>query len=225
VVLKAPRSSRTPRSKAREAMPEDDRTIDVFLCDLDGVVRLYDEFDTHKVEDTYKLPRGCIERTAFSADLLRQVTTGALSRQEWVATIGNFIGNASAAEAWERRPVATDSRVLAAIAQVKRRGIPVCLVTNGTDNLRAELENLRIDTFFDEIFNSAELGVAKPATAIYEIILSRIGCPASRVAYVDDTGDNISAARALGIRTLQYSNFEQLKAWLTALRIFSPLLP
>lgn len=199
-------------------------TIDVFLCDLDGVIRFYDEVETSAVEDAYRLPRGCIQRAAFSADLLRRVTTGAMSKKAWVATVGNLIGSAPAAEAWARRPVATDRRVLDVLAQVKSRGIPVSLVTNGTDNLKMELENLRIGTFFDDIFNSAELGVAKPATEIFEIILSRIGCPASRVAFVDDIAENVSAAQTLGIRTLHYAEFEQLKAWLTALHVFSPTL-
>ena len=116
--------------------------VELFLVDLDGVIRIYDPADTLRVEMAHGLPGGTIEATAFTEDLMAKVTTGALSRREWVDIIGKRIGNTQAALAWESRPVAVEWRVLRITDKLRSLGVQVGLITNGTDNLRRELSDL-----------------------------------------------------------------------------------
>lgn len=70
---------------------------------------------------------------------------------------------------------------------------------------------------------SAELRLIKPHPAIYEHALNGLGVAAAESLFVDDRETNIQAARALGIRGIQFQSIAQLKDDLMALRF--PVLP
>ena len=57
---------------------------------------------------------------------------------------------------------------------------------------------LPLDEIFETVVDSGFVGVRKPDSAIYELMLERLGLPASACAFVDDVGVNIEAAQALG---------------------------
>jgi HAD superfamily hydrolase (TIGR01509 family) len=64
----------------------------------------------------------------------------------------------------------------------------------------------------DELIISAEEGVAKPDARIYHIALSRLGVSAAQTVFVDDLAENVRAARALGIRSIQFESTAQVIA-------------
>src|SRR5689334_16732389 len=98
--------------------------IETVLFDLDGVIRIYREHHTRDVEQAFSLPSGIIEQAAFTPHLLRQVTTGAMTRREWVAAVGDAIGCPDAAQLWEKRPVETDQAVIAMVSAISAQGVP-----------------------------------------------------------------------------------------------------
>ena len=193
--------------------------IEAVLFDFDGVIRFYHEEDTSAVEDAFSLPRGTIGRAAYTADLLLRVTTGSLTRSEWVAAVGQVIGSADAAQAWGRRPATTCPDVLQIVSETRSRGIPAYLITNGTDNLTAELIELGIADVFDGVFNSSELHVAKPSIEIFQIAVDAIGTRPNRIAFVDDIEENVATARGLGIIGMRYTNVLELRKWLMILGV------
>jgi putative hydrolase of the HAD superfamily len=195
--------------------------IDAILFDLDGVIRIYREEHSSAIEAMYSLPLGSIGRAALASDLLLQVTTGILSRRQWITAVGKAIGCPQAAEAWNTRPVEIDTEVLAVLSDLKSRLIPTYLLTNGTDNLRAELLDLRLNDMFVGIFNSAELRVAKPAPEIFQIAIQEMNCLPNRIAYIDDLEINIASAKSLGINALRYTSVTELRNWLSELRVIS----
>jgi putative hydrolase of the HAD superfamily len=70
---------------------------------------------------------------------------------------------------------------------------------------------------------SAEVGMIKPDAAIYEHTLRGLGVPAAEALFIDDREPNIRAARALGMRAIQFRSIEQLKRELEAMGF--PVLP
>ena len=87
-----------------------------------------------------------------------------------------------------------------------------------------EMGALRRKKFsFDEIFNpiviSGYLGVKKPDTRIYDILLEELGTSAEECLFIDNNMDNVDAARSLGIRTILFKSAEQLKKELLELDI------
>jgi putative hydrolase of the HAD superfamily len=67
------------------------------------------------------------------------------------------------------------------------------------------------------ICNSAALGVRKPDPAIYVELLRLLDCPAADVVFVDDFTENLPPARALGIRTILFTDPAQCRSDLAAL--------
>jgi putative hydrolase of the HAD superfamily len=70
---------------------------------------------------------------------------------------------------------------------------------------------------------SAEVGMIKPDPAIYEYTLRGLGVSAAETLFIDDREPNILAARALGMRAIQFRSIEQLKRELEAMGF--PVLP
>lgn len=63
-------------------------------------------------------------------------------------------------------------------------------------------DGLCADDYFERIFLSYEMHLAKPGTAIYAEVLSTADIDASQTLFVDDREENCIAAQSLGIGTL-----------------------
>jgi putative hydrolase of the HAD superfamily len=70
---------------------------------------------------------------------------------------------------------------------------------------------------------SAEVGMIKPDAAIYEHTLRGLGVSAEEALFIDDREPNVRAARALGMRAIQFRSIEQLKRELEVMGF--PVLP
>lgn len=85
-------------------------------------------------------------------------------------------------------------------------GVKVHLATNQHAR-RAVLmrSTLGYDRITEQAFYSCELGVAKPETAFFEVVLERLGSPPpGSVAFVDDSRRNVEAAAGLGLRAVRW---------------------
>ena len=65
--------------------------------------------------------------------------------------------------------------------------------------------------WFDDLVISGEVGLVKPDTAIFELLLERVGRPAGECLFIDDHERNIIAARALGFQTIRFQSPQQLE--------------
>jgi HAD superfamily hydrolase (TIGR01509 family) len=63
---------------------------------------------------------------------------------------------------------------------------------------------------------SAEVRMIKPDPAIYEYCLRGLGVASSETLFIDDREVNLAAARAMGIRGIQFKSIAQLKKDLAA---------
>ncbi len=79
-----------------------------------------------------------------------------------------------------------------------------------------------MDDFSFKTF-SAEVRLIKPDAAIYEQTLRGLGSVARETLFVDDRENNVQAARALGIRSIQFESVKQLSKELEVLGF--PILP
>jgi putative hydrolase of the HAD superfamily len=77
---------------------------------------------------------------------------------------------------------------------------------------------LPVDEIFEEVVDSAFVGMRKPDPAIYELTLERLGGVApERCVFVDDLDVNVEAARALGMGGVVFADTEQAIAELDRL--------
>jgi FMN phosphatase YigB (HAD superfamily) len=67
-----------------------------------------------------------------------------------------------------------------------------------------------LDKIFDRIFKARELGIAKTDSKAYETIAKTLGMSVEEIIYIDDTLENVEAAKQTGLYAIHYKNNEQL---------------
>jgi putative hydrolase of the HAD superfamily len=87
---------------------------------------------------------------------------------------------------------------------LKRRGFRLGVIANQNPGTAQRLKNWEMLGYFGVIAASAELGWAKPDTAIFIWALGQAGCPAGKAVMVGDRTDNdIAPANCLGMHTVR----------------------
>jgi putative hydrolase of the HAD superfamily len=80
------------------------------------------------------------------------------------------------------------------------RGLALAVVSNWDCDLPAHLERAGIAHLFAAILSSAEAGVAKPDTRIFELALERLQVEAARTLHVGDSTADEEGALAAGLQ-------------------------
>ena len=95
----------------------------------------------------------------------------------------------------------------AMLAELRRRGFALGVVSNFDRRLHALLAGLEIAPLVDAIVLPSDAGAEKPAPEIFEFALSRLGASASATVFVGDSDvEDIRGARALGMRTIDVTS-------------------
>lgn len=186
--------------------------IRAVVFDLDGVLRHFDPVHVVLIETDHDLPPGSIHAAAFAAPLLDAVTTGRITRADWVRRVGEQLGNTRAAEAWGRHPSAVDEEMLGLSDELRSFGIRTAILTNGTDTIPAELRELGVDIRVDAVFNSAEIGFAKPDPRAFRHVLDALGLPPADVFFTDDSPSKLTGAAELGMLTHHFTGIDALRS-------------
>ncbi|KAL2397972.1 Drimenol cyclase drtB [Exophiala dermatitidis] len=97
--------------------------------------------------------------------------------------------------------------IIRAIKDTYREAIKVYLMSNIP---AAEWQALKEDTrfewsLFDGFYTSSAVGMCKPELRFYRHVLQQTGLKPSEVVLVDDNGENVLAARSLGIKSLRFT--------------------
>lgn len=110
------------------------------------------------------------------------------------------------------------------VSQLHEAGIKTGLLSNMPWDL---VRHVRTNCQWMENFTfktlSAEVKLIKPALAVYEHTLNGLGVAAAEALFIDDRENNIQAARALGMRAIQFRSVGQLRNELDGLGF--PILP
>ena len=127
---------------------------------------------------------------------------------------------------WDARMWTTENpAMLAWQLQLKQRGLLTAILSNMGDNV---LDNMKREVAwlprFDVQVWSYQLHMAKPDPAIYLHTLKELGTQPGETLFLDDRQVNVAAAQALGIKAIEFSTVECLRADLIA-QGFSAELP
>jgi putative hydrolase of the HAD superfamily len=92
------------------------------------------------------------------------------------------------------------------------------------NNESAELNQYRLEQFglrdiFITFFSSCWVGILKPARRIYEVALAMSQAEAEGSVFIDDRERNLEPARALGMRTIRFTDALSLRQELAALGV------
>lgn len=189
------------------------------LCDLDGVLRLWDAQTVADLERAYGVAPGTLAEVAFAPERLGPAVRGEVTDTEWrlavaaalVEELGSTDRAADFVSTWSSPLGSVDEEVLALLREVRRRGVTVVLVSNATTRLETDLSVLGLRAEVDGVVSSARVGAAKPDPAIYAESARVAGVPAEACLFVDDAEVNLPPARAEGMAVHHYRGLDGLR--------------
>lgn len=97
-------------------------------------------------------------------------------------------------------------------------GVQIYLATN-QEHMRADYiaQKLKLNTFADAIYYSADLGVKKPDHQFFEIVTSLSMLQPEDIVFLDDTQTNITAAIQAGWQAIHWTEYSCLTSEIASL--------
>jgi putative hydrolase of the HAD superfamily len=149
-------------------------------------------------------------RTAWAAER-SAYDRGATDLRYWRA-VGDRIG-VPVDEALAARLTAVDlsgwSRTrpdaVALLADLAANGVPLALLSNAPRSHARAFRAQPWAAHFRHLLFSGELGVAKPAPEIWDILTERLDAKPGDCVFLDDRQDNVDSARRAGLRAEHWS--------------------
>lgn len=131
---------------------------------------------------------------AFLQEVLRRLGHDA----SWEPLLDELFGAFSRPEVWK---VYAETR--ATLDRARRRGLRLAVISNWDHRLPEILANLELTPFFDTITVSSIEGAEKPAAAIFERTLERLGVRAAEAMHVGDSPlEDYDGAKAAGMKAV-----------------------
>ncbi|WP_448383324.1 HAD family hydrolase [Desulfosoma sp.] len=172
-----------------------------------------------RYEEDLRLEPGSINRIMFDDPAWEETLVGRRSLDAYWAEVGPRLGlrTAEAVAAFRARYEADERPNEPVLAMIRRLHghVPLAVLSNAPKGLDGWLKRWGLWHLFDVVFCSAEEGVRKPFPQAYRITLERLGVAPQRALFVDDTPENVEAARSLGMPSHCYRDPEALRAFLT----------
>ncbi len=165
-------------------------------------------------EERLALPIGTVN-DLLCGNEWKRFEIGAISAEEYNAHLqcGLRLPNYEAVLRFHVEYFAEDRlerRVVDALRALRRRYRVALLSNNANGHVSSSRARFSFDprAEFDVYVNSAEVGLAKPDPAIYQLTLDRLGLTAGEVLFVDDMLRNTDAAALLGIHTVLFGDID-----------------
>ena len=103
------------------------------------------------------------------------------------------------------------------LRRVRRGGYRMGLLTNNVREWEPRWRAmLPVEELFDEVVDSAAVGLRKPDPAIYALTAERLGAPGGEIVFLDDFEPNCAAAREAGWTAVRFEDTAQAIAELDA---------
>ncbi len=197
-------------------------SIRAVIFDLGGVLlRTEDQSHRAKLVERLGITREQMYYHVFDSPSAQQATVGKMSAASHWEAVRQALGLSPEEfpsvmeDFWAGDRLDTD---LISVIRSLRPRYKTALLSNAWDNLRQALEqDWGIADAFDELFISAEVGLAKPDSRIYQLALERLNVAPPEAVFVDDFMENVIAAQRLGIHAIHFRNPHQAIGELRAL--------
>jgi len=82
------------------------------------------------------------------------------------------------------------------------------------------LEHFGLRAYLEFTFTSCYMGLRKPEPTIYRRVLGILGIQAERALFIDDRAENVTAAISVGIKAIQFTGAQALRAELEGIGVF-----
>lgn len=192
------------------------------IFDLGGVVVEWSNDVTYKhIEERYGIPAADFKAEAEKG--MPGAQTGETPEEEWMSAtfrrFGEFPPDAWRAWGTTFEAARYNDAVVSLITRLRHRGIRVAALSNLEPSRARWLKRHNINSIFDIVVFSCEVGMRKPDLkpgdredlAIYRLTLERLDLKPGECVFVDDNVNCVSAAEQAGIKGIQFRNAAQLE--------------
>lgn len=201
--------------------------IKAVIFDVGGVlIRTHDHKPRRRWEAKLGLRDWQSEELVFASDIGAAAQMGSLTEEQLWYEVGQRLELDEERLAEFRKAFwsgdVLDAELIDLIRQLRAR-YQTAIISNATDALRRALtEEHKVADTFDLIVCSAEEGIMKPDLDIYRLTLKRLGRKPEEAVFIDDSRENVSAARQLGMHAIHYRDGLDVESALARLGVVAP---
>jgi HAD superfamily hydrolase (TIGR01509 family) len=111
-----------------------------------------------------------------------------------------------------KKDMALDKKLVDYVRSIRSKGIKTALLSNtGGESIRHYLDEQNLESLFDQMVLSFEVGMIKPNIGIYLLAAERLGIEPNEAMFIDDRSYNCDGAVLAGMQALLYTDFSQIK--------------
>ncbi len=198
-------------------------TIRHVIFDMDGVLCRTD-FSRRNDEMAKRIgvTAAAIEEAIFKSGFDDEADRGRFTAEQYLEGMTERLGVAVGRADWiaARHAAMTPDRDMLTLARTLGRHTGTAMLTNNGPLLRAHIGEIFpqvAELFGDRVFFSCEFGTGKEGTAVFALLLARIGAIPAATLFIDDSATYIDNARAAGLCVHHFRGIEPLRARLAAL--------
>lgn len=164
----------------------------------------------------------------LTADLFLDIELGLITTSDFCNEVRRLSGcmapDAAIISAWNALLTEISAERKQRLLSLRRAGYRVFLLSNTNDmhwqytrDVLMPMDGHSTEDYFERVFLSYEMGLAKPDPQIFHQMLEEGGMTAADTLFIDDNRDNVEMARSLGIHSYQNLHIDD---WLYENRLF-----
>jgi putative hydrolase of the HAD superfamily len=142
---------------------------------------------------------------------LDAIITGKEDLRDRVADWANMVGYAHGADRildyWFRKDAFPDPEMLVLMDRIAHCGLRQIITTNNETRRTTYIETeLGFGARVERVFASGRMGLAKPDPLYFETVAAQMNVDPAQIFLIDDTVENITAAKRLGWQGLHFTD-------------------
>lgn len=191
--------------------------IKALLWDVDGVLITPPKFASDHAIDIYGLKKDKVK--LFFDKLWPLCIIDKLKLENCISTMieTSYFNNKSNEyiNFWFEYESTLNNNIFEIVSKINERNITQVIASN-QERLRTDYlwNELGMKMYFDNIFTSSILKVAKPSSSFFYQILQNLNIKPQEALFIDDDLQNVQSANKIGILSHQYVNLENLHVFL-----------
>ncbi len=189
-------------------------TIRTILFDFGGVLlRTEDHQPRQKLAAKFGLSEEELIYLVFGSPSALRASIGEITAEQHWQEVAAALGASADQIPYLKEQFFAGDRLdetLIEVIRSYRQTHRVGLLSNAWDDLRPFLNHqLGILDIFDDVIISAEVGLMKPDRRIYELAAQKFHTSVQEALFIDDLAVNVQAARAAGMKGIQFRSTRQ----------------
>ena len=191
--------------------------ISCVLFDLGGViVNWHNSWFIQEVSEEFQLDGEELSKE-FGRNLA-DISTGRMTEKEFWYEIGKDLESTKLMNSEEslldkifRKHVSLNNSMIELSRNLAKKGTTVGILSNTEHVTFSVVEDLLSLDHFKHKFLSYRIGHLKPEPEIYRHVIDSVPFQKEELFFIDDLKSNVESARAEGIDSVQYSDFDELE--------------